>query len=203
MNVRREVGKDLGYYPKFRYKVILSTQETFRKYTALPSHVTGFFDGRIHIPLPSVAKSDVLLKSILWHEYTHALVYELTQGRCPVWLNEGLAVYEEAKILPQPLRLLAEFVNKENRLPYRMNELDTLLEDVRGRDAIATKRVYEQAFCLVDYLFSRYSRANMHDLLVSLEKGLSIEEALKKVFYLDSDDVETRWLSHTKKLIGA
>ncbi len=53
----------------------------------------GFFDGRIHVV--SAAHPAGELRSILFHEYSHAIFREQTGGDRPYWLNEGLAEIAE------------------------------------------------------------------------------------------------------------
>ena len=33
------------------------------------------------------------MRGIIFHEFTHVLIAELTGGNIPTWLNEGLATY--------------------------------------------------------------------------------------------------------------
>src|SRR4030095_10256609 len=42
------------------------------------------------------------LRSLLFHEYTHALFREATGGDRPFWLNEGLAVLAERRSRGMP-----------------------------------------------------------------------------------------------------
>lgn len=203
MNARREVGQDFVFFPRRKFEVVLSDRETFLKYTDSPSHITGLFDGRIHIPLPSAAESESLLKSTLWHEYTHALILVLAEGRCPLWLNEGFAVYEEFRVRSPRMDLLKTFIEEENKLPFNPGQMDSVLEDVKGRDRGESQLVYQQAYCLVDFLFARYSKANIHDFLAALGRGKTVDEAMKEVFDLTPEEVERRWFSHAEKLIGS
>ena len=53
----------------------------------------GFFDGQIHVV--SAAHPAGELRSLLFHEYSHAVFREKTGGDRPYWFNEGLAELSE------------------------------------------------------------------------------------------------------------
>lgn len=58
-----------------------------------------YYRGRIIMPL--FGKSDRQMQRSLRHEMAHAFVNELSAGRAPAWIDEGLAVYFEGKLAPQ------------------------------------------------------------------------------------------------------
>ena len=39
----------------------------------------------------------IALSRILKHELTHSFLYQKTQGRCPTWLQEGVAQWMEGR----------------------------------------------------------------------------------------------------------
>ncbi len=199
-NVRREVGKDFALFPDEKFDVILSREETFREYSNMPEHVKGFFDGRIHLPLPS-STSEMSVKTILWHEYTHAVIYVLSKNKCPGWVHEGFARYEESKIQKPDLRILTDVLAQSPGLPIAPENLDAALAKLT-KDPKTALIVYGQAYGFADYLFSRFSRQNIHDFMVELSRGASVEEAVYTVFHLTRKDLDQRWRAHLKKLTG-
>ena len=74
----------------------------------------GFFDGRIHVASP--AHPSVGLRSLLFHEYTHAIYREQTGGDRPYWLNEGLAELMERRSRQQPTSTRTERASLRNRI---------------------------------------------------------------------------------------
>src|SRR5262249_3163255 len=89
------VGAKFDYYPEGRAPVVLYTQQDFHTITRTPDWAGGVFDGRIKIPVRGLTRSDPNLPRTARHEYAHSVVGRLSAGRCPVWLNEGLAVWAE------------------------------------------------------------------------------------------------------------
>lgn len=109
-----EVGKELDHFPAQPISVILYTAKDFSEITNAPVWAGGLFgqrDGKIRVPVQGAAGHEQLLHRVLYHEYTHALLYDLAPG-CPLWLQEGLAQYfsgDEAVSIGQviPLGMLA------------------------------------------------------------------------------------------------
>jgi len=89
------VGAKFGYLPDEPTNVVLYTQHDFHTVTQTPDWAGGAFDGRIKLPVRGLRDNDPALARIARHEYTHSLVARLAGNRCPVWLNEGLAVWAE------------------------------------------------------------------------------------------------------------
>ncbi len=183
MNVRRQVGQKVGnYFPDKKFDVFLTTESTFRRYSQTGDHVAGLFDGRIHLPLIESSQKSTWLKSILWHEYSHAIVWQLSRGKCPSWLNEGLAVYHEEAILSKRLGELSQ-MDAGYLLP--INELIPIMENLQGQNPKVLARGYMTAYIGAAYLYSRYSSKSIHDLLGDLAQGKTVQEAFEQRFRLN------------------
>ena len=88
------VGERFSTFPGKRFQVILYDPKVFSETTRADEWVGGVFDGKIRVPVRDYAKEQAQVRKVLFHEYTHALVFTITSS-CPVWLNEGLAQIEE------------------------------------------------------------------------------------------------------------
>jgi hypothetical protein len=88
---------ELHYTPPEQIGVILYTQETFRDVTRVPGWSGGLNDGRIRVPVQGMENASDLLARILKHELTHSFVFQKTGGRCPTWLQEGVAQWMEGR----------------------------------------------------------------------------------------------------------
>lgn len=159
LNARREVGKAFGsYFPRHRFDVVLSQEDTFRSYSGTPKHVAGLFDGTIHLPVAAGADR-TRARAILYHEYTHALIWLASAGECPSWIHEGFAVDQEERVQPkrklEPARLLVD-----GRLRWNLEELEDRMDPLTGDPAEAGE-AYAQAFAVIRFLRSRYSPAEL------------------------------------------
>ena len=90
------IGGTLSALPSAPIPVVLYTSEQFRDITRSPSWAVGAFDGVIRIPMRGALENPRELERVLSHEYTHALIRQLSPRPVPVWLNEGLAATLEA-----------------------------------------------------------------------------------------------------------
>jgi tetratricopeptide (TPR) repeat protein len=88
---------ELHYTPPEPIGVILYTQEAFRDVTRVPGWAGGVNDGRIRVPVQGMDTVSDLLARILKHELTHSFVFQKTAGRCPTWLQEGVAQWMEGR----------------------------------------------------------------------------------------------------------
>jgi hypothetical protein len=86
-----DVSKTLNYRPPERIGVLLYTSQAFADITHAPSWVGALNDGRIRIPVQGLSSVTPDLARVLRHELTHSLVGGKTNGRCPTWLQEGVA----------------------------------------------------------------------------------------------------------------
>lgn len=154
---------------------------------------------KICIPFRSLFdRSD--LEEVVAHEYTHALNLQLSQAKCPLWLNEGMAMLSQRQLDP---RLKIAFAS--GQAPWRdPHPLDAAFHaEVRGdRDYGGIHRAYEQAAWIVRYLvklggkekLSQLMRAfNDNSFLTELKMRLvnedPAEEALTQVYGLHQDQI--------------
>ena len=92
-----EISATLNYNPPEPIGVILYTNQTFMDITRAPSWSGALNDGRIRVPVEDLSSMTDELARVLKHELTHSFVSQKTGGRCPVWLQEGIAQYMEGK----------------------------------------------------------------------------------------------------------
>ena len=107
-----EIGKELDFFPEQPISVILYTAKDFSAVTNAPMWAGGMFgklDGKIRVPVQGAAGHEQELQRVLYHEYTHALLFALAPA-CPLWLHEGLAQYccddkpvNVGQVIPLPL----------------------------------------------------------------------------------------------------
>lgn len=175
------VGAKLDLYPGERVPVVLYPSEDFHDVTQTPSWSAGVYDGRIKLPAGGLMASDEdVLERTLRHEYGHVLVHELSRGRAPVWLNEGVAIWAEEErdgdrvewaertIAGQPLFHLAELEGAFTRLPA---------------DRVHT--AYAQSYLAVRALVDRHGARRVRTLLEAIGRGATFDRAYRDALYGD------------------
>jgi hypothetical protein len=165
-----EVGYALGAYPDRPVATIFYSDEDFAEATGRPSRVGGYyhlFDGKIRIALRGLRPQDPALESVLYHEYTHALIYAVTRGNNPPrWVHEGLAVHLERRRAPQ--------FREDALRGARAGQLETL-----------DRSPYVMGSVAVEYLLDRYGMASMRLLLQRLGDGTPFPQAFEETFRTD------------------
>lgn len=200
-----------GLAPYFQYRVerpltvLVYPRERFYEMNHVPTEVLGLFDGKIRVPSslmidnfqlmiegPTHSQSSIIhqqssMVSVLWHEYAHAVVYDLSNGRAPRWLQEGLAQECERLAVDVPSSTIHHPSSVSLRallgVPDRFGE----------PAALPAQQFYAASHSLVRYLLQARGWDRMRAFLKGLGAGRSVEEALGQVYGWDLDGLEKRW----------
>jgi tetratricopeptide (TPR) repeat protein len=176
----RVVGR-LGAAPRERVTVILYDAAQFQDVARVHAWVTGLFDGKIRLPIGGALPRRRDLERILVHEYAHATVHDLTRGRAPRWLHEGLAQALEGTP-PDPLL----------RVPGRPT-LAGLEELIADPDAARARTGYDVALWVVHDLLDRGGMPALRELMLRLGRGETIAAAVPAVYGLPLAQLEDQW----------
>lgn len=167
------VGADLGLFPTARIPVLLYTKSDYSSVTAGPDWSGGLYDGKIRLPVGGVTKLTPQLRSILFHEFTHVLVAELTHGNIPTWLNEGLAQIEERKEFSAHAMPMARRVKGGALL-----SLETLSGSFISMDRAQAGVAYQQSYAIASFMVTRYGWYAMQGILKQLGERATLEVAV-------------------------
>ncbi|MBI3615487.1 MAG: tetratricopeptide repeat protein [Candidatus Omnitrophica bacterium] len=188
----RQVGQSFQYFPDYPITVILYPASSFEQVKGISHRVAGLYDGKIRLPIqsggPVQSGPGDALKAILWHEYTHALVHDLAKGRCPVWLNEGIATLQEARVRPIDLRLARGILDKGKPIPW-----EQLWKEEYDQGDLELH--YAQGYLITQYLVKRFSWPDLVGLLKLLGQGYPIVDALRAQYKEAPVALEKEWLS--------
>ncbi|MBJ6749284.1 peptidase MA family metallohydrolase [Geomonas anaerohicana] len=181
------VGADLGVFPTTRIPVLLYTRKDYSSVTAGPDWSGGLYDGKIRLPVGGITKLTPQLRAIIFHEFTHVLVAELTRGNVPTWFNEGLAEIEGRK----------EYVP---RVPeVRGNHLipmATLTKGFTGMAGTEAGLAYQQSYLMTRFMADRYGWYAVQQVLKYLGQGNNMDAAVAKAlsdYSLDLNGVVREW----------
>ncbi|MEN8153763.1 MAG: hypothetical protein ABFR75_07040 [Acidobacteriota bacterium] len=173
----RTVGKEMDFFPDTSFTVILYNEKNFFDVTRAPGWAGGLFDGKIRIPVRGVSDNTELLKRVIFHEYSHALVSEITK-KCPRWIDEGLAEY---------------FSNENLKNIGQIIPLRKLERGFPSGNAMAVSVAYQESYAAVSYLIDKYGLYSMKELLIEFGNGKSLNNAFKSVFYISYDTFVDSW----------
>jgi tetratricopeptide (TPR) repeat protein len=178
---RQRVVAQLGEAPRERVTVILYDTAQFQAVARVHGWVTGLFDGKIRLPVGGALPPRRELERILVHEYAHAAIHDLTRGRAPRWLHEGLAQALEGAA-PDPML----------RVPGRPTLLgvEALLGDA---DPSRARAGYDVALWVVQDLLDRGGVPAARRLMLRLARGEAIATAVPAVYGLSLAELEHQW----------
>jgi hypothetical protein len=96
----------------------ISTPKEFHDSTGMPQWTNAlFYKGTIMLPLDTDEPLERTLRTVR-HEYTHALIHHLSGGKCPGWLDEGLAEVAEGTVRPSLTASLKHWLTKNPPYPF-------------------------------------------------------------------------------------
>ena len=193
--------QDIGTYPERPIKIyIYASTSDLQGAMIFPQEWTGgvAFTGFSTIAIGiSPARLD-WGKRALVHELTHLVVHQATfspYGQLPLWLDEGLAMYNEGELDPVFRSYLQEAILEDKLISVRSLCSPFSAETEKARLS------YAQSYSLVEYLLDNYGQDRMLDLLTLLKQGSTYDEALTEVYGFDIDGLDARWrgtlASHT------
>jgi len=190
LQARRSIGGDVAFWPKHKLVVLIYSAEQFRRLRQdTPDWVAGQYDGKIRLPLPGQDLDRDAVTRILFHEYTHAIIHELTKGQLPTWLNEGLAEYEAWKQRDPPWRTLRQAFAEERVIPWA--NLSAQFSSSLPAQEVAL--AYEQSHSIAHYLVERYGFWRLRRVLQAVAAGTSLEDALTKELHIKLTRLESDW----------
>ncbi len=174
-----ELKRVFDTIPRNRVTLRFLTPDEFRDATGAPSWTSAmYFGGEITVP---VASNEALnkhhLKRALRHEYVHAVIAELSENRCPAWLDEGLAQLIEGE--PNPLLgpALRKWAQHNDPLPLaHLQDGFTLLDDSLVPTA------YAESLFATRTLINRRGFAAVRNYLKNLRELKTPEEAFELSF---------------------
>ena len=167
------VGADLAYYPEARVPLILYTKQEYREVTHSPTWSGGLYDGKIRLPVGGLAEITPRLRATLRHEYTHAVIRDMTKDNCPTWLNEGIAEFQGRQEYNPPLTELPRAVREGRLLPLR--SLEQGLSTLSDREVALA---YEQSYALINFMVTSYGWHRVQAILLALGSGATVDAAI-------------------------
>src|SRR5262249_41751771 len=175
-----ELAQSFAMEPRSRVQVILYTNRAFFDVTHMPSWTGAINDGKLRIPLHGLDSVTPDLARILKHELTHSFVNQLSMGRCPVWLNEGVAQAMEPRSLGLRGSRLGQLFQQDHEIPLNMLE-----SSFTGFSESEATLAYDESLAVVEYIRSNYGMSGVVRLLERIGSGDSAESALRWIVHSD------------------
>ncbi|MDD5225859.1 MAG: peptidase MA family metallohydrolase [Candidatus Omnitrophica bacterium] len=158
-------------------------------------HGTAFYDKR---EIVSYKWDQGFLDVLLPHELCHLIFRDFVgfKGEVPLWLDEGVAQWEETRRRKQALEVVRVLIARKEYIPLK--EL-TRIDSNSDKDPVLSSKLYAQAATLVGYLIETYGPSKFALFCRQLRDGQNMDAALSFV-YTDSinntDELEKKWSQH-------
>lgn len=181
--------KMLGELPAVETTVQLMDESAFFEVTGAPSWTNAiFYRGRIMMPLPETGAIDQEnLERSLRHEYTHAIISSLSGGKCPGWLDEGLAQWAEGAENPALQLALVSWIRRNPAVPLSMLQ--------GGFTRLETRMVaaaYAESLFAANTLMKSFGANALRDYFNRLRDGAERAEAFEGAFGISEEIFEQR-----------
>jgi len=180
-----DLVRELGIAPRNNIPVVLYTDQSFFDVTQAPSWSGAVFDGKLRIPINGLTSVTPELARVLKHELAHSFISQLSSGRCPQWLNEGIAQAVEPKQVSHG-KLLADLFRTQREIP--LNALEGSFMQFSSAQATVA---YEESLAAVQYISDSYGMSDLQRILERLGQGSSTEAALRATIHSDYGQLET------------
>jgi hypothetical protein len=172
------VMTDTGLYsfqPRGMYEIVVyGSQDEYRKKTGQPDWSAGVTVGNAIYTFYSAD-----LNGVLSHEMTHLIWFEFMNGRLSDqqrWVNEGLAVYEEAKARAGGRELFANFLPTLRSAALPMDQLQNLAPNTeRAYDASVW---YAESESMIRFMIEKGGRIGFGQFLSSIRDGQGFDAAI-------------------------
>ena len=189
-----EISTAFNYVPPEPIGVILYTNQTFMDITRAPSWSGALNDGRIRVPVEGLSSVTGELARVLKHELTHSFVGQKTGGRCPVWLQEGIAQYMEGKRSRNAAATLTSAF--EHHMEFALASYETSWVNL-PRDTALT--AYAWSLAVVESIVNVSGMDDLERVLERIGSGSATEDAMRAVLRENYDEVMLSTVQYLRK----
>ncbi len=181
-----DLARDLGNPPRDNIVVTLYTEQAFFDVTNAPSWSGAQNDGKLRIPISGLTSMTSELAHVLKHELAHSFITQLSAGRCPPWMHEGIAQLLEPKSLGGNGRQLAQLFKAQRNIP--LNALEGSFQRFSGTEA---SLAYAESLAAVSYINDSYGLSDVQRILQLMSQGSSTEASLRATIHSDYGQLES------------
>ena len=181
-----DLARDLGNPPRDNILVTLYTEQAFFDVTHAPTWSGAMNDGKLRIPISGLSSLTPELAHVLKHELAHSFITQLSAGRCPPWLHEGIAQFLEPKSLGGAGHQLSQLFKSQHNIP--LNVLEGSFLQFSGIEAYVA---YAESLAAVSYINDSYGMSDIQRILQRISQGSSAEAALRATIHSDYGQLES------------
>src|SRR5207302_1453126 len=188
-----DLSRDFNFVPRETIPVTLYNDKQYFDVTQAPSWAGALYDGKLRMPINGLTAVTSDVSRVLKHELTHSFISAIAKGRCPNWLNEGIAQLEEPRSArSQGSRLATLYVSQRN-IP--LNQLEAPFNKFSTDEA---QVAYAQSLVAVEYIRDTYGMSDLTEIVKRLGEGQSVESALRSTIHSGYGQLEQELTAYLK-----
>lgn len=180
-----DLVRTLGVTPRSSIPVELYTEQAYFDVTRAPAWTGAVNDGKLRIPISGISSVTPELARTLKHELTHSFISQIAAGRCPYWLNEGIAQLMEPKTVDSEGHILSQLFHAQRQIPLNMLEGSFMRLSSAGASI-----AYAESLAAAQYISDTYGMSDLQRILERIGQGSSTEAALRSTIHSNYGDLE-------------
>ena len=173
-----DLASQLDAEPRYSIPVVLYTGQEFFDVTQAPSWTGAMNDGKLRIPVSGLTEMTPDLARVLKHELAHSFINQLSAGRCPQWLHEGIAQLLEPRTAAPFGARLGQLMSAHQALPFNMLE-GSFIRFTTPEARLA----YDESLASAEYIRDTYGMDDLVRILRRIAEGSSTEAALRATIH--------------------
>jgi tetratricopeptide (TPR) repeat protein len=201
----RVIGEDLGYRPKrpVRVELLSRPQDLARVSTLTVQEIetTGTIAlckyGKLMVVTPRATVLGYPWLDTLVHEYVHFVVSAASYDQVPVWLQEGLARFEQSRWRLDPVikldgvqeNLLASALRGDSLISF--DAMHPSMAKLPSAQAAAL--AFAEVYTLIGFLHERRGFEGIRSIVTRVRNGSSARRAVGEVMGMRFEEVERQW----------
>ena len=184
----------LNFTPPDPIGVVLYTDQAFTDITRAPAWVGALNDGRIRIPVQGLRGMNPELSRTLKHELTHSFITQKTRGRCPTWVQEGVAQWMEGATAADAASTFVSAFDR-NHQTLSLGALEGSWINLPGNDA---RVAYAWSLAVVEFIVKQGGPEDITRILNQIAEGNDAQTAAKGVLNMDYPELEQETLNYLR-----
>lgn len=173
-----QISAMLNYSPPEPIGVILYTGQQFQDMTQAPSWVGAINDGRLRVPVQGLTSVTDQLSRVLRHELTHSFLQQKTRGRCPTWLQEGIAQWMEGRRSGASASALISAYENNSAIPLSSLEISWMQLSGTGASF-----AYAWSLATVEMILANGNMSELVQLVDAVTTTGATEAAVRQVLH--------------------
>lgn len=193
----RVLESEFRFTPPEPIGVVLYTEQSFREVSDLPSWAQASNDGRVRVPVQGLTAVNDQLSRMLKHELVHSFIRQKALGRCPTWLDEGLAQWFEGRRSDRTAAGLAAAFDRGQYIP--LQRLEGTWATMSGPTA---QFAYAWSLAAVESIMADSEMWGIQRLFERFNQDPNFEAAMRAALQTNYADLERRTVAYLRQTYG-